>query len=386
MSGSGSREGFGSSSWNQAEPVPELEETKTLPGLAPGPNGSSAPGTDGRQEPGTPAPEPGKPASEPGTSAPAGASGNSGEGDSAEGSEQPPGGAGPRRRPRRRRSTLFELVVLAVIAVALALIIKTFVVQPFYIPSSSMENTLDIGDRVLVNKLVYDFRGIHRGDVVVFDGEGSWDFNSPSDTNIFSKFGSELEGIVGITHDSSIYIKRVIGLPGDHVACCNASGQMTVNGVALTEGSYLYPGNAPSVQKFSITVPQGRLWVMGDHRFVSYDSRGHMGNPGGGTVPESSVVGRAFVIIWPPSRWGILNIPATFEQPKLNASTGAAGGSSAALAAAMDNGTPLRSPGTVDSALPLALGFAGAVPLTWLQRRARRRLSARRPRRRTTHL
>jgi signal peptidase I len=151
-----------------------------------------------------------------------------------------------------------------------------------------------------------------------------------------------------------------------------------VNGVPLTEQSYVYPGEAPSTDRFNITVPPGRLWVMGDHRAVSYDSRGHMGDPGGGTIPESAVLGRAFVIIWPPSRWGFLNIPATFEQPQLNASTAAAGGSSVALAAAMNNGTPLRSS---SSPLPLALGFAFAVPLTWLQRIARRRLSARRSRR-----
>ena len=117
---------------------------------------------------------------------------------------------------------------------------------------------------------------------------------------------------------------------------------------------------------------------MGDHRAVSYDSRGHMGYPGGGTIPESGVLGRAFVIIWPPSRWGFLNIPATFEQPQLNASNAAAGGSTAALVAAMDNGTPIQTAG---SALPLGLGFLGAVPVTLLQRTARRRLKSRRSRR-----
>jgi signal peptidase I len=270
--------------------------------------------------------------------------------------------------------------VLIVVALVLALVIKTYAIQAFFIPSGSMENTLDIGDRVLINKLVYDFRGIHRGDIVVFDGDGSWDFNTaPPSSNPLSKIFNGIEGIVGINHDSDIYIKRVIGLPGDHVACCDANGRITVNGVALIEGSYLYPGNAPSTQRFNITVPPNRLWVMGDHRIVSYDSRGHMGDPGGGTIPESSVLGRAFVIIWPPSRWGFLNIPATFSQPKLNASAATAGGSSAVLAKAMDNGTPLQTAG---SALPLALGFAGAVPLTWLQRRARRRLFRRRARRR----
>jgi signal peptidase I len=276
--------------------------------------------------------------------------------------------------------------VLAAIAVVLALVIKSFVIQAFWIPSGSMENTLEVNDRVLINKIVYHLRPIHRGDIIVFDGSGSWDFNPPASTNIFSKAVSELEGIVGISHDPSIYIKRVIGLPGDHVKCCNAAGKVTVNGVPLSESSYLFPGNHPSDQKFNITVGPGRLWVMGDHREVSYDSRGHQGDPGGGTIPESAVLGRAFILIWPPSRMGFLNIPATFEQPRLNAArtasaaaasaaNAAAGGSTAALASALDNGTPIR-PAT--SPLPLALGFAGAVPLTWLQRSARRRLRSRR--------
>jgi signal peptidase I len=273
---------------------------------------------------------------------------------------------------RRRRSFWRELPVLIVIALALALVIKTYAIQAFFIPSASMENTLEIGDRVLINKVVYHLRPIHRGDIIVFDGTGSWDFNQPqSTTTVFSKAIDELEGIVGISHDSSIYIKRVIGLPGDRVACCNAVGQVTVNGAALTEGSYLYPGNSPSLNRFNVTVPQGRLWVMGDHRAVSYDSRGHMGDPGNGTIPQGAVLGRAFVIIWPPSRWGVLNIPATFEQPRLNSTAAAAGGSSAALAAALDNGTPIKQAATP---LPLVLGFAGALPLTWLQRLARRRL------------
>jgi signal peptidase I len=352
MSGSGSREGFGSPPWDPADRVPELEDTRAIPRRGT----TGQPGQPGQGEPGS------GPTS----------------GDDPGGAEQPPPARRARKR-RRRRSALVELLVLGVIAVVLALIIKTYAIQAFFIPSASMENTLDIGDRVLINKLVYDFRGIHRGDIIVFDGNGSWDFNPPKDTNIFAKFGSELEGIVGISHDSSIYIKRVIGLPGDRVVCCNANGQITVNGVPLSEQSYLYPRNQPSAQPFKITVPPGRLWVMGDHRAVSYDSRGHIGDPGGGTIPESSVLGRAFVIIWPPSRWGILNIPATFEQPQLNSP--AAGSSNAALAAAMDNGTPLRQGGAVAAGLPLALGFTGAVPLTWLQHSARRRLSARRKRR-----
>jgi signal peptidase I len=354
-------DGLGSPPWGPADPVPDLDDTQAIPGLGsiPGPNGPRGPRSDGTGPDG------------------AGADGD------AESPGGPAAGGGKNGRSgksgRRRRSFWRELPVLVIVALVLALVIKSFAIQAFFIPSASMENTLEIGDRVLINKIVYHLRPIHRGDIVVFDGTGSWDFDTPpASSNIFSKAVDEVEGLVGISKDPNIYIKRVIGLPGDHVACCNAAGQVTVNGVPLSESSYLYPGNAPSTQKFSITVPAGRLWVMGDHRLVSYDSRGHLGDPGGGTIPESGVLGRAFVIIWPPSRWGFLNIPATFEQPQLNASNAAAGGSAAALDAALDNGTPVRS---AASPLPLALGFVGAVPITWLQRKARRRLKSRRERR-----
>jgi len=283
---------------------------------------------------------------------------------------------GPKEKGKKQRNFWRELPVLIVIALALALVVKTYVVQAFFIPSGSMQNTLAINDRVLVNKVVYHIRGIDRGDIVVFNGEGSWDFGGPTaPSNPALRFLDAVEGVVGITHGSDVYIKRVIGLPGDHVACCNAHGQVTVNGVPLSEASYLYPGNPPSRQSFSITVPPGRLWVMGDHRDISYDSRGHMGDPGGGTIPESAVLGRAFVIVWPPSQWGFLNIPATFEQPKLT-SAAAAGGSPAALAAALNSGTATVIQSW--SPLPLTAGLIGAVPLTWLQRRTRTRLTGRR--------
>ena len=355
-------DGLGSPPWGPADPVPDLKDTQAIPGLGPipGPGGASGPAAGGPAAGGTRD----------------GGSWGSGTAEDAEAGQDPAGPAKDGKGGKRRRSFWRELPVLVIVALVLALVIKAFAIQAFFIPSASMENTLEIGDRVLINKIVYHVRAIHRGDIVVFDGTDSWDFgNTPTSSNIFSKAADELEGLVGISHDSSIYIKRVIGLPGDHVACCNAEGQVTVNGVPLSESSYLYPGNAPSTQKFAITVPAGRLWVMGDHRLISYDSRGHMGDPGGGTIPESGVLGRAFVIIWPPSRWGFLNIPATFEQPQLNASNAAAGGSTAALDAALDNGTPVR-PAT--SPLPLALGFIGAVPITWLQRRIRLRRRNRR--------
>ena len=316
---------------------------------------------------GTPDGRPGRPAlgrdgSAPG---PAGARGPDGSG----GGGGRSGGVATAQRPAKRskgRSWWIELPILLVFALVLALVIKTFVVQAFFIPSSSMENTLDIGDKVLVNKMVYDFRPIHRGDIVVFNGEGSWDPVTPQTASPLSRLWNSIIGLFGTAPGVHDYIKRVIGVPGDHVACCDAQGRVTVNGVPLNEKSYLYPGNAPSTIRFSITVPPGRLWVMGDHRNVSYDSRGHEADPGNGTIPESKVVGRAFVIVAPVSRWRVLSIPATFEQPRLTQAAGPVGsGGSAALPA-------LSAP--VASAVPLGSGLVGAVPLTWLQLRLRRRL------------
>lgn len=283
-----------------------------------------------------------------------------------------------RRRSKRRPSMSWwvELPILLVFALVLALLIKSFVVQAFFIPSSSMENTLEIGDKVLVNKLVYDFRSIHRGDVIVFNGDGSWDPVPAQPAPLLSRLWASVSGLFGTAPGVHDYIKRVIGVPGDHVACCNHQGQVTVNGVPLSEKTYLYPGDAPSEQRFSITVPAGRLWVMGDHRSVSWDSRGHMSDPGDGTIPENHVVGRAFVIVAPISRWRILPIPATFQQPKLNASGTAALPALGGLQALRTTGaSALGLPGA-----PAAAGAIAALPLTLLQRRIRRRLRGR-PRR-----
>ena len=239
-----------------------------------------------------------------------------------------------------------------------------------------MENTLLINDRVLVNKIVYHTRSIHRGDIVVFNGDGSWDPGTiPVRGNVFKQFADGFASMFGFGPSGDILIKRVIGIPGDHVVCCDAQGRVTVNGVPLTEQSYLYPGAAPSVSRFNITVGPGRLWVMGDNRFYSDDSRDHQGDPGGGTVPESAVIGRAFVIIWPPSHWRILPIPATFTQPALNGSSASAGPLPLSAQAARAASLPARAEPT-GQVIPLALGFAGAIPLTWLQRRVRLRRSS----------
>ena len=285
----------------------------------------------------------------------------------------------PRQRRPRGRSFWRELPLLVVIALVIALVIKTFVVQAFFIPTGSMENTLDIGDKVLVNKLVYHFRSIQPGDIIVFNGDGSWEpepaSGPPSSDPLVRLYDVTLNplfhaiaGLFGTAPGQEDFIKRVIGVPGDHVACCTASGDVTVDGVALHEQSYLFPGNPPSLQQFSITVPPGRLWVMGDHRSISYDSRGHMQDPGGGTIPENMVIGRAFMIVWPPSRWHILQIPSTFLQPGIAPSSAA--GSSHAASAAVAAGTVVAPAAPY---LPLEAGFAIAVPLTLVQRRLRRR-------------
>jgi signal peptidase I len=180
-------------------------------------------------------------------------------------------------------------LLLAAGCVLTLVLISTYVMQPFQVPSGSMENTLRVGDRVLVDKLAYRFGGTpRRGDVIVFDGDDSFEEVGGTD-----------------------YVKRVIGVGGDRVTCCDTRGRMTVNGHALDE-TYLYPGNAPSQVAFDIVVPKGRLWVMGDHRDDSRDSRDHLGDPGGGTVPVGKVIGRAEWIGWPVGHWTRLRRPATF--------------------------------------------------------------------------
>ncbi|WP_030164330.1 signal peptidase I [Spirillospora albida] len=249
-----------------------------------------------------------------------------------------------------------ELPILIIVAVVLALVIKAFAVQAFYIPSGSMQNTLQVGDRVLVNKLVYHTRDIARGDIVVFNGLDSWDpetqVSEPG--NPLAKAMRAIGTAFGVAPNEKDYIKRVIGIPGDHVKCCDAKSRVTVNGVPLDETAYLYTDpvtneqNKPSNDHFDVKVKAGQLWVMGDHRELSYDSRSHRGDPGGGTIPVDRVIGRAFVIVWPLNRLDWLSIPGTFEQPALKAAAAT---------------TP---------AAPAALGVAVTLPLAYLLRRRNR--------------
>lgn len=239
-------------------------------------------------------------------------------------SEAPGESGAPEQASKRKRSFWRDLAVIVVAALALTIVLKAFVVQVFSIPSGSMENTLLPGDRILVSKIVYDFRSIQRGDVVVFSGAGSWDPATQPPSNPLLRLWDGAAGLVGIAAPGTDYVKRVIGVPGDHVVCCDTQGRITVNGVPLSESSYVYPGDIPSQKTFSIVVPPGRLWVMGDNRADSDDSRYRTSFPGGGTIPESAVVGRAFVIIWPLSRISDVPIPETFKQAGLTAASAAA--------------------------------------------------------------
>lgn len=209
------------------------------------------------------------------------------------------GGRQSRSRSVLRAMTPTGLLLLAV------LLVSAFVVQPFLIPSGSMEPTLAVGDRVLVNKLAFRFgNSPGRGDVVVFDGTGSFVEEEASEDNQVAALLREAGAAVGMVEPSETdYVKRVIGVGGDHVRCCDERGRIEVNGAAVDEQRFLHPGGEPSAVPFDIRVPRGRLWMMGDHRADSSDSRDHLGDPGGGTVPLERVIGRVDWIGWPVERW-----------------------------------------------------------------------------------
>lgn len=165
-----------------------------------------------------------------------------------------------------------------------------------------MEPTLAAGDRILVSRLG-SAQDLHRGDVIVFDASAA--FSLPSDTpGVLQRVVDAVGSLVGQGPDTD-YVKRVIGLPGDHVRCCSADGRLEVNGVAVDE-PYVYPGDVPSATTFDVTLPADRYWVMGDHRSASADSRSHMGAPGGGMVPGEDIIGQVWVRYWPPDRIGTL--------------------------------------------------------------------------------
>ncbi|GGT01387.1 MULTISPECIES: signal peptidase I [Streptomyces] len=179
------------------------------------------------------------------------------------------------------------ITVTLLVLLLFLLLLSAFVIQPFRIPSGSMERGLRVGDRVVVNKVAYRFgAGPRRGDIVVFDGTGTW--------------------------GDGDYIKRVVGVGGDHVTCCDDEGRVQVNGRPVDESAFLYPGDSPSTVAFDVVVPAGTLFVLGDHRADSSDSRDHLGSPGGGMVPVDDVVGRADWIVWPFGHATVLDRPGAY--------------------------------------------------------------------------
>jgi signal peptidase I len=226
------------------------------------------------------------------------AGGSQADGSQADRQSQADGSQADEQSQAKRRGSFWrELPILLAVAVVVAVVVRAFVLQTFYIPSPSMEHTLDVNDRVLVNKLVYDFRSPHRGEVVVFEAPQIWNR------------GTEGED----------FIKRVIGVGGDRVVCCDAQGRITVNNQPLDE-DYLFSqdgvSDAPAEEPFEVTIPEGRLWVMGDHRSASGDSLEHFRgsrDPIESTISTDAVVGRAFVVFWPVNRAKWLSVPDTFD-------------------------------------------------------------------------
>jgi signal peptidase I len=266
-----------------------------------------------------------------------------------------------------------ELPLLLVVAFCLAVLIRTFLVQAFFIPSGSMENTLLVGDRVLVNKVVYDMRDPVRGEIVVFRGTDNWapEVTEPVSQAFAAKLGRTVGDLVGISRPGERdFIKRVIGLPGDKVACCDDKGRITVNGAPIDE-PYVQdnsPLDAPpnprqcTSRRFAeVTVPPGEMFVMGDHRAVSQDARCQ------GPVPIDNIIGRAFVIVWPSSRFTSLHVPDSWK------SFAAAH----PVAAAPDRAPPKRDPDPTTDVIVLpfllSAGLSARSGLTFMARRRRLR-------------
>ncbi len=223
-------------------------------------------------------------------------------------------------QPHKRHylSLWVELPLLLVVAFSAAVLLRTFTIQPFYIPSGSMEQTLQEGDRVLVLKLTTALRTPQRGEVVVFRGTDEWDpeYRPKAEGTLMSDFGTAVLDLVGLAEpNEKDFIKRVIAVGGDTVVCCDADGNVQVNGISLDEHEYLYddapldvePGNCRSRRFGPVTIPDGHVWVMGDHRGNSQDSRCQ------GPVPVENIIGRAIALVWPSDRARELAIPSSFD-------------------------------------------------------------------------
>lgn len=273
--------------------------------------------------------------------------------------------AAKRIKRRRRLSMTKEIPILIGVALLIALVLKTFLVQAFVIPSGSMEQTIRIGDRVLVDKLTPWFGSKpERGDVVVFKDPGGWlssEQTQQKDAPVGIKQGKDFLTFIGLlpSEDEQDLIKRVVAVGGDTVKCCGKDGRVTVNGEPLNE-PYLHPDNEPSKMKFEVQVPVGRIFVMGDHRSNSADSRYHLDDKGRGTVPEDLIVGRAVVIAWPFDHWQGL------EESETYASVPDAQGAPTAADGLGDNRmVQLPTP----AELPIVMGVVGLA--RWRDRRRR---------------
>ncbi|GGT40137.1 signal peptidase I [Streptomyces kurssanovii] len=275
---------------------------------------------------------------------------------------------------KRRRSAVKEIPLLIMVALLIALVLKTFLVQAFVIPSGSMEQTIRIQDRVLVDKLTPWFGAKpQRGDVVVFKDPGGWlppEEKPKQDDPIVVKQVKQALTFIGLlpSDDERDLIKRVVAVGGDNVKCCDKDGRVTVNGVPLNE-PYLNPGDAPSTMTFDVQVPEGRFFVMGDHRSDSADSRFHLDEQGSGTVAQDQVVGQAVVIAWPLDHWRRLEEPETYASvPDRRAGATAAQPPSNSVSS-QDQKQMVLLPTPAE--LPLVMGVVGLY-LLWHRRFARR--------------
>jgi signal peptidase I len=224
---------------------------------------------------------------------------------------------------RRKRSFFQEFPFLIVVALVVSLLIKTFLIQFFFIPSGSMENTLQIDDRVAVNRLPFISNNIKRGDVVVFRDPDNWLPAADMETAPFviAKAKAALVAVGVLPNPAKQYlVKRVVGVEGDRVICCTTTGQITVNGQEMIE-PYIFAGNVPSDMNFDVTVPKGKLWVMGDHRGASADSRFHQDDIHKGFVPLNRVTGRVLAVIWPIKNFSLVPNIDALNQPAVKTKT-----------------------------------------------------------------
>jgi len=214
-----------------------------------------------------------------------------------------------KKRTKKSLPLWQEVLVLLVTAFVLALVVKTFFLQAFYIPSSSMEPTLQVDDKILVQKVSYWAGDVQRGDIVVFDDPGGWLARGQGSVprNAVQR-GLE---IVGLYPSGGHLVKRVIGVGGDRVRCCNADNQVVVNGVPLEEA--FLPEETVNQGRYNVTVPSGSLWVLGDNRANSEDSHAHTGGPGDGFVSVDEVVGRVWGVVWPAARAQLLGRPEAYD-------------------------------------------------------------------------